>query len=293
MQVKPKSSSKASKRKSAFDDDDQDDQDFKDEDEEDEEEYSKPPSSKKKKKSYSDDEYDEEEDFKPKKKAAAKKAAKKPAKKAPTPAPPPAKKAAAKGNKNAAPAPPVKGGRKKKEEAEQTVWKWWEEEKMDDGTKWKFLQHKGPLVAPLYERLPEYVNFYYDGKKMRLSEDAEECATFYGRMLDHEYTAREVFNKNFFQDWRKSMTDKEKEKIRDLSKCDFTEINTYFKKVKSSYARPTSGVLKLGKFSTLAIFGSFQGILLFKRKLAFLFDCIVLFVDAWCHLWTAVRRMVN
>ena len=66
---------------------------------------------------------------------------------------------------------------------------------------------------------------------MRLSEDAEECATFYGKMLDHDYTTKEVFNKNFFKDWRKSMTDKEKEKIRDLSKCDFSEINTYFKKV--------------------------------------------------------------
>ena len=41
----------------------------------------------------------------------------------------------------------------------------------------------------------------------------------------------QVFNKNFFKDWRKTMTEKEKEKIRDLSKCDFSEINTYFKKV--------------------------------------------------------------
>ena len=40
-----------------------------------------------------------------------------------------------------------------------------------------------------------------------------------------------MFNKNFFKDWRKVMNEKEKEKIRDLSKCDFTEINTYYKKV--------------------------------------------------------------
>ena len=63
-----------------------------------------------------------------------------------------------------APTPTKAGGRKKKEEPEQKVWKWWEEEKKDDGTKWKFLQHKGPLFAPLYERMPEYVNFYYEGK---------------------------------------------------------------------------------------------------------------------------------
>lgn len=41
------------------------------------------------------------------------------------------------------------------------------------------------------------------GKEMKLSTDAEEVATFYGRMLDHEYTDKETFNKNFFKDWRK------------------------------------------------------------------------------------------
>ena len=66
---------------------------------------------------------------------------------------------------------------------------------------------------------------------MHLSEETEEVATFYGKMLDHDYTTKEVFNKNFFKDWRRVMTEKEKEKIRDLSKCDFSEINVYFKKV--------------------------------------------------------------
>merc|ERR1712223_2355799 len=101
------------------------------------------------------------------------------------------------------------------------------EKKRDDGTKWYFLEHKGPL----YEPLPSSVHFYYDQKKMHLSELTEEVATFYGKMLDHDYTTKEVFNKNYFKDWRKVMTEKEKEKIRDLSKCDFTEINEYFKKV--------------------------------------------------------------
>lgn len=38
---------------------------------------------------------------------------------------------------------------------------------------------------------------------MKLSEEAEEVATFYGRMLDHDYTTRDVFNKNFMKDWTK------------------------------------------------------------------------------------------
>jgi len=49
---------------------------------------------------------------------------------------------------------------------------------------------------------------------MKLTEATEEVATFYGKMLDHDYTTKEVFNKNFFKDWRKVMTEKEKDVIR-------------------------------------------------------------------------------
>lgn len=41
------------------------------------------------------------------------------------------------------------------------------------------------------------------GKAMVLSEETEECAGFYARMLDHDYTTKDVFNNNFFKDWRK------------------------------------------------------------------------------------------
>ena len=40
----------------------------------------------------------------------------------------------------------------------------WEEEKKDDGVKWHFLEHKGPVFAPPYEPLPKDVKFYYDGR---------------------------------------------------------------------------------------------------------------------------------
>lgn len=104
----------------------------------------------------------------------------------------------------------------------------WEEEKRDDGTKWAFLEHKGPVFAPPYEPLPDNVKFYYDGKEMKLSQDAEEVAGFYARMLDHDYTTKETFNTNFFKDWRKVMTEKEKSKITDLRKCNFKSMHTYF-----------------------------------------------------------------
>lgn len=63
---------------------------------------------------------------------------------------------------------------------------------------------------------------------MRLSQDAEEIATFYARMIEHEYTSKDVFNKNFFKDWRRNMTNDEREIITDLKKCNFRSMYEYF-----------------------------------------------------------------
>lgn len=38
---------------------------------------------------------------------------------------------------------------------------------------------------------------------MKLKPPAEEVATFFAKMLDHEYTTKDIFRKNFFKDWRK------------------------------------------------------------------------------------------
>ncbi|XP_022193631.2 DNA topoisomerase I, mitochondrial isoform X2 [Nilaparvata lugens] len=164
-----------------------------------------PKAKKKKRKMESEDE--EEEDFKP---------AKKPIK----------KEKKVKTEQSSIVESPKK--KKKKEEEEQEVWKWWEEEKKPDGVKWNFLEHKGPVFAPDYEPLPSSVKFYYKGKEMKLSQDAEEVATFYARMLEHDYTTKEAFNKNFFHDWRKEMTAHEREVITDLSACDFKKMHAYF-----------------------------------------------------------------
>lgn len=61
-----------------------------------------------------------------------------------------------------------------------------------------------------------------------MSTEAEEVAGFYAKMLNHDYTAMDVFNKNFFKDWRKVMNAKERELITDLKKCDFRKMHTYF-----------------------------------------------------------------
>uniref|UniRef100_A0A8C3WEY9 DNA topoisomerase I n=1 Tax=Catagonus wagneri TaxID=51154 RepID=A0A8C3WEY9_9CETA len=104
----------------------------------------------------------------------------------------------------------------------------WEEARSPGGVRWTQLEHRGPCFAPPYEPLPDGVRFFYDGKPMRLSVAAEEVATFYGKMLDHEHAAKEVFRNNFFRDWRKEMTAEERRVIKHLSKCDFTEIHRHF-----------------------------------------------------------------
>uniref|UniRef100_A0A4W2F5C8 DNA topoisomerase n=1 Tax=Bos indicus x Bos taurus TaxID=30522 RepID=A0A4W2F5C8_BOBOX len=59
---------------------------------------------------------------------------------------------------------------------------------------------------------------------LNVSLAAEEVATFYGKKLDREYT-KEVFQNNFFSDWRKEMTAEEGRVIKHLDRCDFTEIH--------------------------------------------------------------------
>ncbi|CAF0773645.1 unnamed protein product [Rotaria sordida] len=120
-------------------------------------------------------------------------------------------------------------GKRKKKEEEEDVWRWWEEEKYTDGRKWTTLEHKGPLFPPPYESLPSHVKFFYNGTEVKLKEPAEEIMTFYSRMLDHDYTSKEIFNNNFMSDWRKSMTQAERELIKDIRKCDFTQVANYFK----------------------------------------------------------------
>lgn len=62
---------------------------------------------------------------------------------------------------------------------------------------------QGPYFAPLYECLPDHVKFVYNGEPFELSERAEEAAGFFGKMLDHDYTKKDIFCDNFFNDWRK------------------------------------------------------------------------------------------
>ncbi|XP_060537773.1 DNA topoisomerase I, mitochondrial isoform X2 [Pantherophis guttatus] len=104
----------------------------------------------------------------------------------------------------------------------------WEEDKRDDGVKWHKLHHKGPYFAAPYEPLPNSVKFYYNGRPMKLSRATEEVATFFAKMLDDDYARKKIFRDNFFCDWMQVMTPQERKKIKDLKRCDFSDIHSYF-----------------------------------------------------------------
>ncbi|TFK21974.1 topoisomerase I [Coprinopsis marcescibilis] len=101
---------------------------------------------------------------------------------------------------------PAKGkGKKKEEEDEDEVFKWWEATDANgDGTqKWQTLEHNGVFFPPAYEPLPSHVKMQYDGQDVDLPPQSEEVAGFYGAMLDTDHARDSVFNKNFFDDFKK------------------------------------------------------------------------------------------
>lgn len=58
----------------------------------------------------------------------------------------------------------------------------WEEERYTDGSKWRFLEHKGPVFAPPYEPMPSNIKFYYDGTYLSLCSyvrwEGSNCAIY-------------------------------------------------------------------------------------------------------------------
>lgn len=72
-------------------------------------------------------------------------------------------------------------------------------------TKSSFTMTVGPAVfqSAFFCRFLNDCGFNFVGKPMKLGAPAEEVATFFAKMLDHEYTTKDVFRKNFFKDWRK------------------------------------------------------------------------------------------
>lgn len=93
--------------------------------------------------------------------------------------------------------------------------------------KWDSLQHAGVMFHPMYES--HGTPLKYDKQKLVLNDEAEEFASYYVNPRYDKYK-NDKFNKNFFKDWRTTLTDELKEIITDFDKCDFTLIEKYVKK---------------------------------------------------------------
>ena len=124
------------------------------------------------------------------------------------------------------------------EDEQEEEYEWWNApKKEDDSIKWTTLDHNGVLFPPPYVPLPSNVKLHYDGKAVNLPVDAEEVAWFFGSMLHSTHnTENEVFQKNFFTDFKDTLkasgpaTDRHGNKIdiKDFAKMDFTSMHNYF-----------------------------------------------------------------
>ncbi|KAF9450440.1 hypothetical protein P691DRAFT_773934 [Macrolepiota fuliginosa MF-IS2] len=145
---------------------------------------------------------------------------------------------------------PVKT-KKKKDEEEGEVFRWWEQDPNGDGSaKWTTLEHSGVFFPPPYEPLPSHVKMKYNGKSVDLSPEAEEVAGFYGAMLETPHAQDAVFNKNFFEDWKKVLKDHPSQdgtKITSFELCDFRPMFEYFESEKAKKKALTSEEKKAAK----------------------------------------------
>ncbi|KAF8844388.1 DNA topoisomerase I [Paxillus ammoniavirescens] len=135
---------------------------------------------------------------------------------------------------------PKKKGKKKEEEEAQDVYRWWEEQQAngdgDGEEKWQTLEHNGVIFPPPYEPLPSHVKMKYKGKEVDLPLESEEVAGFYAAMLETDHAQDKTFNKNFFEDWLKVLTDyppRNKIKITEFDSCDFRPMFEYFEAEKA------------------------------------------------------------
>ncbi|KAH6690431.1 DNA topoisomerase [Plectosphaerella plurivora] len=115
---------------------------------------------------------------------------------------------------------------------------WWNApKKEDESIKWTTLEHNGVLFADEYVPLPKHVKLVYDGKKLNLPVDVEECAWYFGSMFNSKLNVdNPVFQKNFFTDFKEAVaassgkvTDQDGNKVvfKDFSKFDWQPMCDY------------------------------------------------------------------
>lgn len=89
--------------------------------------------------------------------------------------------------------------------------------------KWTTLEHNGVMFPPEYEK--HNVPVIYNGQEIILEKDAEEAATLYAKYIETDYVKSKIFNKNFWNDWKKILG--KNRIIQSIDDCDFRLIYNY------------------------------------------------------------------
>jgi DNA topoisomerase-1 len=87
------------------------------------------------------------------------------------------------------------------------------------GYKWTKLEHNGVLFPAEYK--PHNVPLKYKDQRVKLTPTQEEAAMLYAKYINTEYIQSKVFNRNFWNDWKKLLN--KDSIIQDLEGCDFNE----------------------------------------------------------------------
>ncbi|KAH7820743.1 TOP1, topoisomerase IB [Monocercomonoides exilis] len=117
---------------------------------------------------------------------------------------------------------------KKKTEVKEEENKWW----LSTGTskkeeRWKTLEHNGVILPPPYE--PHGIKMLYDGKPVTLTPKQEEIATYYAQVMERESSKKPIFQKNFFNEFRKVLG--KDHVIQEFGRCDFSPIYEHLQSI--------------------------------------------------------------
>ena len=94
--------------------------------------------------------------------------------------------------------------------------------------KWKEFKHEGVYFPPDF--IPHNIPITCNNEKINLNPLAEEYATLYAKYINTKYVENSKFNKNFWKDWKKTLS--KDIKISSLEECNFSEIIKYLEKKK-------------------------------------------------------------
>ncbi|AYV77959.1 MAG: dna topoisomerase 1b [Edafosvirus sp.] len=99
------------------------------------------------------------------------------------------------------------------------ITKYWLMVQFGGKKKWTTFEHNGVLFPEEYKQ--HGTPIIYKDEKIVLNKNAEEYATLYAKYIETEYFKNKIFNKNFWNDWKKVLDDN---RIQSLEDCNFKLI---------------------------------------------------------------------